>query len=138
MRYSLLVIATLTCILSGIAGAQDSTRIPTSLRRALQAHVSRDFIDPASAQFSYDIIRTGGPPNVRTYVVCGQVNSKNRFGGYVGRKAYVAVLIPRGNGTVMTSSEIAEDRHWEFAGLFSGLCDGTERVPSLRDWNWGH
>ena len=49
---------------------------------AAQERVAKNFFDPASAQFK----------NVKTFptgAVCGSVNAKNRFGGYVGFRDFV-------------------------------------------------
>ncbi|MXQ13978.1 hypothetical protein [Microvirga makkahensis] len=49
----------------------------------------RNALDPKAAQFRY--IRRGKPtPGRRSW--CGEVNLKNRYGGYVGFRPYVVVV----------------------------------------------
>ena len=49
----------------------------------IKASIKKDLIDPESAIFTF---KKGKDENV----YCGTVNSKNRFGGYVGDKRFVA------------------------------------------------
>ena len=52
-----------------------------SLRTNAEAAVSRNLLDPSSARFS-EVRIVAGPGG--TSLVCGMVNAKNKFGGYVG------------------------------------------------------
>lgn len=51
--------------------------------------VTKDFKDPGSAQFRNDVAYSlPKPKDEKDIVVCGEVNGKNSFGGYVGFQKY--------------------------------------------------
>ena len=59
----------------------------------IQATVTRDFFDPESARFrdvrAVEVSLADGNRETR---VCGEVNGKNRMGGYVGYSMFGGVL----------------------------------------------
>lgn len=67
-------------------------------QEAAAAAIRASLIDPQSAQFEFQ------PPVRSTYtsgldrhfgwLMCGLVNSKNRFGGYVGRRPFIVAFSP--------------------------------------------
>lgn len=63
-----------------IAGCQPNEK------KAAQDFISKDFIDPSSAQFRNETQKDG--------VLCGEVNSKNSFGAYTGFKRFVSGYYP--------------------------------------------
>ncbi|MBX3429710.1 MAG: hypothetical protein KF779_09020 [Hyphomonadaceae bacterium] len=64
-----------------LAHASDLEAEQTTIREA-QEYTIHDFFDPAAAQFrNVRMIENGN--------VCGEVNGKNRFGGYVGFRPFV-------------------------------------------------
>lgn len=54
---------------------------------AAKSHVEADLFDPGSAKFR--AIKPSHLTDHAPFVICGQVNAKNRFGGYVGFKRFV-------------------------------------------------
>lgn len=54
--------------------------------KVAKQNVVRDFKDPASAQYRGVFIARKGAMTM----LCGEVNSKNSYGGYVGFRAFVA------------------------------------------------
>lgn len=70
--------------LTSVQAAKADTATPEEIARA-QAVISRQLIDPASAQFQITTIQHLGA----AVVFCGQVNSKNRLGGYTGFHPFV-------------------------------------------------
>jgi hypothetical protein len=81
------------------------TSFEESIFRQAQETVSRDLKDPSSAQFR----------NLR-YVepyVCGEVNAKNSFGGYVGFKKF---------SWTMTGGSVMSDKNDEFPHYISTRC----------------
>lgn len=72
--FVLAFILVLTVILSSCS--EDKVRLA-------QETVRGTLVDPGSAQFQKVEIFRGGD------VVCGEVNAKNRLGGYVGRRGFV-------------------------------------------------
>lgn len=79
-----------TVIMSGcmqVTPIAEAQRVPidAGLMADIQADVTRDFFDPASAQFrnvrAVDVVLENGSNERR---VCGEVNGKNRLGGYTG------------------------------------------------------
>lgn len=76
--------------------------------------------DPSSAEFRGDFHRSLN--GVDDYVVCGEVNAKNSYGGYVGYKHYyqIAGELP----------QIAPDNSFEFEGYWLRyLAACTGEVP---------
>lgn len=67
----------LALALPALAGAKDSARIVEA-----KAAVTALLKDPASAQFRHVFEGVAG-------FVCGEVNAKNAFGGYVGFRIFV-------------------------------------------------
>lgn len=72
-------------------------------RRDAEAAVRARLIDPSSAQFEwpYGFLWGQWKPalqaRVTGYWTCGQVNARNRMGGYVGRSAFVVVMSDEGS-----------------------------------------
>lgn len=69
---------TLALLAIALAGCGDS-----DIDRA-RAAVSEKLSDPSSAQFRNERSKEGG-------WVCGEVNAKNAFGGYIGFKRYTVI-----------------------------------------------
>jgi hypothetical protein len=70
----------LTALAFTLAGCGEDQQV-----KAAKEAVLDQLIDPQSAQFT----------NVRklgSFAVCGEVNSKNRLGGYVGRRKFIAFV----------------------------------------------
>mgnify|MGYP001209483711 CR=1 FL=1 len=61
---------------------------------SIKSVITRQLIDPGSAQFSEFRARKVISQNGQGYQVCGHVNSKNRFGGYVGRRPFIGAFSP--------------------------------------------
>jgi hypothetical protein len=88
----------LACSLSILAFAAHADEGQSLTSLATQA-VAQTRKDPEAAQFRNVAIRDGG----KTRIVCGEVNGKNSYGGYVGfRKFFVYedslnVLVKKGD-----------------------------------------
>ena len=57
-----------------------------SFEYSYEKAVKKQLRDPASAQFTSVDLYSGGPAQV----YCGYVNAKNGFGGYTGKKEFIA------------------------------------------------
>lgn len=79
-----------------------------ALKRIGENNVLARLKDPDSAKFRGQFIGASGIP-------CGEVNSKNGFGGYTGHKRYMA----SGGGVVFIEGELAAD---EFDKAWSKFC----------------
>lgn len=89
MRKLRLPFVLILAVLAGCTDA-DSARIDLA-RNAVKEKLS----DPGSAQFRNDRI-TEAEPGIKAkggFYVCGEVNAKNRMGGYTGFTQYVASII---------------------------------------------
>jgi hypothetical protein len=101
MKAKALVVAVL------VSGAAQATEVPLQsttpehLAAVLRPAFDKVLRDPASAQFM-DVHKYAG--HGQHLVVCGRVNAKNAFGGYVGYRMFV--LDP--NTTGVTIAPIAE------------------------------
>ena len=78
------------------------------------SRINEQLFDPASAQFKnlHEVDRKGG------WVVCGEVNAKNRFGGYTGFRRFMMTekdgdIIFAGNSNIEETVATA---------LIDGLC----------------
>ncbi|TCP43948.1 hypothetical protein [Rhodovulum marinum] len=88
--------------LAGLAGCVQFAEIEQSspvkpsptLVSEIKAEVTRDFLDPNSAQFRnlrvVDVTLANGQHERR---VCGEVNGKNAMGGYVGFSMFGGVVV---------------------------------------------
>jgi hypothetical protein len=76
MKKSAIVIALL--VLAAVSVAEAA---PKDVERAREA-VRRVLKDPESARFTGEYISSSG-------AICGRVNAKNSYGGYIGPKSYV-------------------------------------------------
>ena len=70
------------------------TTLTSSQIEIIKAAVQKDLKDPESARFGE--IKAGFPPGQNHPTVCGLVNAKNSFGGYVGMRYFIGALGPRG------------------------------------------
>ena len=76
--------------------AADCGPFPTNYEEIIKSVASKNLIDPYSAQYTFSqpvkqLNRMASNP-VWGWAVCGTVNAKNRFGGYVGAKPYYALI----------------------------------------------
>lgn len=90
----------------------------------VQEEVASELFDPSAAQFR-DVIVTDG-------AVCGQVNGKNRLGGYVGFKPFFGLAAGE-----KTAGHIYDpaDRMSEavYGDLYRAHCDELGRPRSFED-----
>lgn len=102
---------------------EDIPAVDPDIEKA-QALVRETLIDPASALFT-DLRRV-------ILGVCGRVNSKNRFGGYVGPRGFAVVSI---GGYQMLHWEFssAGDERWELKvldhNMYASTCDPAAKLP---------
>jgi hypothetical protein len=66
-----------------------SKSIPENLQQIAQDYVGGMLKDPQSAQYRFDFMTTDGNSNA----VCGAVNGKNAYGGYVGYKRFYVEIV---------------------------------------------
>ena len=76
----------------------------SSEKQMLEA-VREQLKDPSSAQFSELEMKKTSDGSMN--VLCGQVNAKNSFGGYVGARPFTAVKSNRGDDIAADISESA-------------------------------
>jgi len=97
-------------------------------KQLIEDAVRSGLIDPDSAQFEWPFGFKQGSWQVMFgsrywgWVVCGIVNAKNRFGGYVGRSNFVAVMR---NGEIVYR-ELADGP----GGFVSGQCARVNLPPA--------
>lgn len=76
-------IPTLLAVVFAVSGCGESPKI-----REAKTIVSDTLTDPESAQFrKLEVIDKGNDK----FVVCGEVNARNRLGGYVGYRTFIVV-----------------------------------------------
>lgn len=98
------------------------TNSPEAVMEQAKQALAGGLKDPASAQFR----------NVRLVsynngaVVCGEVNGKNSYGGYVGFKPFVAS--PAGSALLKSGGRYPEIDAAANAGIFTA-CSGPAYVP---------
>lgn len=89
------------------------------LVESAKKHISSQLKDPYSAQFEGVFIGQG-QVNKELPIVCGKVNAKNAFGGYVGAKRFYFVMA---NNQII--SDIESDPT-SFNILYEAMC--TKRI----------
>lgn len=92
---------------------------PADAMAEARKEVATKLKDPESARFT-DVVYRPNQPNMRgepTDVVCGKVNAKNSFGGYVGARPFVYLIDRR----FLTMSESAGD---VATVVYDNLCAG--------------
>lgn len=94
-----------------------SSKFPTTKHIALvEDAIKEQLIDPSSAEF-YDVkeIQVGN-----SKFICGQVNSKNRLGGYVGRRPFIGA---GSQARVQSHEDNSSER--AFSALYADRCIRT-------------
>jgi len=102
---------------SGLPAAVGTGALLAAVESA-KALVAERFKDPSSVQFR-NIVAYGNatPPSIA--MLCGQVNGKNAYGGYVGFRRFVS------NGGASVEIEDAENSR-SMNRLWPSTCTGTE------------
>lgn len=102
---------TIACLVGALllagCGDSDSSKIELA-RKAVKEKLN----DPDSAQFRNDRV-TEAEPGVKAkggFYVCGELNAKNRMGGYNGFTRYSAAIIK----TEIVDAQFGDDA-WEYA-----------------------
>jgi hypothetical protein len=99
VRFAIILPALALSACVQLADITDSKPQPlTAQQRAqIEQTVTRDFFDPASAQFRdvrmVTVTLANGSQETR---VCGEVNGKNRMGGYTGFSMFGGVMTSTG------------------------------------------
>lgn len=125
-------------------GASSKTMLQSSDHAAeiarMKAAVQAQLKDPDSAQFQEVVYREqmvfpsfekeGAPVGI-DYAVCGQVNARNGFGGYVGYRSFYAVgRNPRGK-----KGELFYDEGFQLASIY----DPGNAAHCQMEWGfWKH
>ena len=68
----------------GKSAAEKQREEAATLTSLGEKYVKEKVLEPASAQFRNQFIGKGGAP-------CGEVNTKDAFGGYIGYQRYISV-----------------------------------------------
>ena len=93
----------------GESAAQKEARIRVNIQSMSESAVRNRLKDPASAQFQNQLVSSKG-------AACGEVNSKNGFGGYTGFKRYIFA----GKDLTVFESDMAPG---EFEVSWSQVCN---------------
>lgn len=87
--------------------------------------IKQDLKDPNSAQFEKDTVITYRfKDNDEATIVCGFVNAKNSFGGYVGNKLYVTLAATKDSRPIIT--KIMDDEIYAITKSIAEEKDGNE------------
>jgi len=76
--------------------AADYGPYPSNYENMIKEYYSKQLIDPYSAVFTFGRPQkawNGLGGGLFGWVVCGTMNAKNRFGGYVGAKHYYVLFV---------------------------------------------
>lgn len=100
-------------------------------RAAVEKKVREEMKDPASAIFSERMKIAGtileGKDSGTGYLVCGRVNGKNSYGGYVGAQPFRASVLDLSGKPFVVTASIASER---FDRLFSlHICEQLGIYP---------
>ena len=88
------VVAVAGCVQMSEIESSKPVRLSSAQMTEIKSEVTQDFFDPFSAQFqnirAVDVSLANGQQERR---VCGEVNGKNRMGGYVGFSMFGGVIV---------------------------------------------
>ncbi len=67
---------------------------PNNYKEIIKAYYSKILFDPYSAHYTFEepIKRYVRGGEIFGWAVCGTINARNRFGGYVGAKRYWVII----------------------------------------------
>ena len=93
-------------------GARTTVTLTLQQQQAVRVGVANGMKDPESARFGDRMVAAKQPNGLIT--VCGYVNGKNSFGGYVGMSPFVGMLadLPSGPFKLMDIGSSARDREF--------------------------
>ena len=108
-----LVIAAALVVVAGVAGcgksdADKQREMDVNLKLLGEKYIKAKLKDPSSAEFRNQFIGIKGAP-------CGEVNSKNSFGGFTGFQRYIVA----GKDMAVTAQDMAPG---EFETSWSQIC----------------
>lgn len=104
MKWTAMVLVALAINQPALAATLNTNKVMASAK----ANVARDLKDPASAQFrDVKVVMSTSEkdPKQKIYAVCGEVNAKNSFGGYVGYQRFVAAVTADLQDTALATVE---------------------------------
>lgn len=107
------IVFTSALILVSCSAAADYPEKYSTLVESAKSNIRAQLKDPYSAEFEDIFI---GKSNNNSPVVCGKVNAKNSYGGYVGRKRFYFT-----EGSDKPISEI-EEKSGAFSIIYEALC----------------
>jgi hypothetical protein len=105
MRATVGAIAASALVFATAAAAQKSDAGTAAFIDEAKANLTETFKDPQSAQYRSLFISKYGDARV----LCGEVNGKNSYGGYVGFRRFAAAATP-GPKFIATSAAYAYDQ----------------------------
>jgi hypothetical protein len=99
----LFMTSSIAILLSGCASAPDPRQIqdadygpyPSNYEEIIKSHIGKQLYDPYSAVWTFNAPVKGWNRLGELkfgWALCGTVNAKNRFGGYVGAKPFYVML----------------------------------------------
>jgi hypothetical protein len=96
----------------------------------LMNQVRAQFKDPNSAEFAETRMYLQGEPSWGSFNLCGAVNAKNGFGGYVGFTRFVAFRMPDPKEHKMIEAVVfdGEGKHDVYQMAYNDSCH-NEAVP---------
>ena len=109
----------------------DCGPFPSNYQELIKGALNPSLLDPYSAIYSFAEPQKGwnnmGSEPIYGWTVCGTVNAKNRFGGYVGIRPFYSMI---NNGVVVRfiseAMTIPDSVFWGFwsheLGTYDGLC----------------
>lgn len=98
-----------------LAAASDKALINANVER-IKSALTKTLKDPSSAQFK-NMVAYGSPNSVIVTFLCGEVNAKNSYGGYIGFRRFFTI----GEHT----SEIENDKNgYVFDQMWPTTCSG--------------
>jgi len=115
-------------VMMGVALTSGCSAKPKQVADAEEA-VRFQLVDPKSADFRNLFVSKSG-------VVCGEVNSKNRFGGYVGFRAFFYDAAAK-DAEIDPNENLSPAAHKMFGNVTDYLMD-TDKFIRLRNQKCSH
>lgn len=91
MRFAHLIAGSIAIVISQLAASQTA---PTLNEKLLREAMVNHLKDAESARFKSIVYKPSGPEGM--WEMCGEVNAKNAFGGYVGFTKFIGAVVKHG------------------------------------------
>ena len=123
MHIQHLIKITISCLIFLSCMEANANQIRVVIEKGKSA-VSYAMKDPESTKFREITVhkKSSGP-----YMVCGQINAKNSYGGYIG---YQGFMVSVGSGKAVVTLE--RDKYFPFETVWEAICNIKDQIHPVQ------